>query len=230
MKKRNLAIALTALLASASTLVAQNATSSQAPSSTEPALSLEIFLSFGAGLNDLLPSGVSDGEKINTAGINFVVSTPLVNDKGSPVSIDGFALIGFSGGSHETDYYGVGGKLREETLTLFTSEFSVGATINYEISPVATTFAGARIGLSFVNFEAEFEDYSSGYKTTESASDTAVGGIFGVGVGMQFNFNEHHGMTVGVDYTYLTARPEILGVKIEQQSYATFSIGYVYTF
>lgn len=223
-KQKTLAAAT--LLAALSSTIAFGDVNETTPDSSNgwvSAISAEAF--YGAGLEKL---DKNDLDELDIGGISVrYTGRKQTTDAVSP---EFFGIVSLGGGSLDQTWYYLDGDV-ERNYDLFTMQTAVGANIRVQPSDKFSIFAGARVGFSIESLGVEWKDNGiTYYDKTESA----VGFLYGAGIGAQFNFNEHNGMTVGVDYVGSTAEPEfdVYGytVKAEAQSYVLFSIGYKFTF
>lgn len=230
-KQKTLAAAT--LLAALSSTIAFGDVNETTPDSSNgwvSAISAEAF--YGAGLEKLYKGDLVDEEgdldELDIGGIS--VRYTVRKQTTDAVSPEFFGIVSLGGGSLDQTWYYLDGDV-ERNYDLFTMQTAVGANIRVQPSDKFSIFAGARVGFSIESLGVEWKDNGiTYYDKTESA----VGFLYGAGIGAQFNFNEHNGMTVGVDYVGSTAEPEfdVYGytVKAEAQSYVLFSIGYKFTF
>ena len=201
--------------------------------------------SLGAdGFFGLATKDIFDGlnEKIDIGGANFRFSAR--NDSlfdNSAIMPEFFAVLGFGGGSYDktTDYYhySYGHVSHEkEEMDVYQTQISVGANIRWQANEAFALFAGARIGLGVTRaeYDYKYDNYQFREHESGSKSDTAVGFLYGIGLGAEYAFNEHHAITLGYDFIGSTAKPEFSDdgetVKANAQRYHVFSLGYKYTF
>lgn len=219
-KQKTLAAAT--LLAALSSTIAFGDVNETAPASSNgwvSAISAEAF--YGAGLEKL---DKDDLDKLNIGGISVrYTGRKQTTDAVSP---EFFGIVSLGGGSLDQTWYGY--RSVEQNYDLFTMQTAVGANIRVQTSDKFSIFAGARVGFSIESLGVEYKRNGiTYYDKTESA----VGFLYGAGIGAQFSFAKHNGTTVGVDYVGSTAEPDFGNFgKAEAQSYVLFSIGYKFTF
>lgn len=219
-KQKTLAAAT--LLAALSSTVAFGDVNETTPASSNgwvSAISAEAF--YGAGLEKL---DKEDLGELNIGGISVRYTSR--KQTADAVSPEFFGIVSLGGGSLDQTWYGYSNV--ERNYDLFTMQTAVGANIRVQTSDKFSIFAGARVGFSIESLGVEYK-YNG--KTLYDQTESAVGFLYGAGIGVQFNFDKHNGMTAGVDYVGSTAEPDFGGgAKAEAQSYVLFSIGYKFTF
>ena len=141
--------------------------------------------------------------------------------QGTPVLPECFAILRVGAGEESWAY----GEY-ESTATMFLVTLGVGGGFRAEISSYFSVFVRGEIAVAFEHVEYDrdcdgWHDYAS--------SDTDVGLLLGVGVGVQLNIGDHSGVFVAVDWlkTSCDAFKRLGADKLE---YTTYSIGYVWSF
>lgn len=195
---------------------------------------------FGAAAKDI-SDDIVENEKINIGGVNLrgTVSPTDAFAGSTTLSPEFFGLLGFGAGSLDAtrDYYGYYGYFEHEKLEydLALMQLAVGSNIRWAIAEQFSLSAGVRIGIAVSSADMEYTyNDSDGYYGNADEDDTAVGFLYGIGIGAEYAFNEHHALTLAYDFVGSTARNEfsVEGEKFKSdaQSYHTFSVGYKYTF
>ena len=178
------------------------------------------------------------GEKINVGGINFRVSERsdsffTLNNSDVPVELFADLAIGY-GSYDETERNG--SSWEKEEMDLLQVQLAVGANVRGQVwkdrfsERSLSLFAGFRVGIGVTRAELDWRKRTYYNYSYYSDSDTAVGFLYGVGVGGEYEFNSHHALTFGIDFIGSTAKPEIGGLELDSQKYYVFSVGYKYTF
>jgi len=188
-----------------------------------PSVSVEAF--YGAAMEKLWKE--VDLDEVNIGGVNVRYSA--IKETSSIVSPEIFGIFSLGGGSLDQTWDVYGSHL-EINYDLLTGYVAGGANLRIQASDKISFFVGGRLGLSVGSLDVDYEE--NGY--SESESDTAAGLLYGVGIGVQSNFNEHHGVTLGLDFIGSTAEfkfgDDEMELEMEKQSYIVFSVGYKYTF
>jgi len=188
-----------------------------------PSVSVEAF--YGVAMEKLWKE--VDLDEVNIGGVNVRFSA--IKETSSIVSPEIFGIFSLGGGSLDQTWYGYGAHA-EINYDLLTGYVAGGANLRIQATDKISFFVGGRLGLSVGSLDGDYEVVYNGYSESGSESDTAAGLLYGVGIGVQSNFNEHHGVTLGLDFIGSTAEFEFDDLKMEKQSYIVFSVGYKYTF
>ncbi len=186
--------------------------------------SVGIELFYGTPTDDLA-DGV--GEKVEIGGFNVRYTVKAESLLKSDAFVpEFFAIAGFGYGEYdETFYYPFASAKVEADVSQ--AQLAVGANLRWQATESFSAFVGARIGLGYLSVDATTK--LDGRKFFDD-DDSDVGFLYGVGVGVEYAFNEHHAITLGYDFVGSTAEPKVGDTKIEEQNYHMFSVGYKYTF
>lgn len=226
--KKSLAAAAFAFFASAGTLSAYELNYSDANANdsansdllvenssegtTPISLAVKGFYAF-ANEDILDGSGIS----IDLMGVGVELGvTPVVSPNFKLDVVFGMNFgIGFEEDEYHSRYYRY-----DEEYTLWSYSLLTGVNLRFGNDDVSF-YVGPRIGMHYLNFEVEDNYYG------DDESDSDVGAMFGLELGLDINFNRHNALTIGGSYLQSTAQPFDI---MEEQSYFTVSIGYKYTF
>ena len=139
------------------------------------------------------------------------------------LSYDLYCLCGYSFGEGEylysSKYWGCFSE-----YGVWLAEISFGMNVRWHINDCFSVYAGGRIGGSV--FLIEDAAYTS---------DPGFGLAYGLGVGLEWAFNERHAITFGYTFFGSTAESKIdtfvnESLSVGQQSFSAFSLGYKYTY
>ena len=186
--------------------------------------SVGIELFYGTPTDDLADGA---GEKVEIGGFNVRYTVKAESLLKSDAFVpEFFAIAGFGYGEYdETSYYPYYSEKVEADVSQ--AQLAVGANLRWQATESFSAFVGARIGLGYLSVDATTK--LNGRKHFDD-DDSDVGFLYGVGVGVEYAFNEHHAITLGYDFVGSTAEPKVGDTKIEEQNYHMFSVGYKYTF
>lgn len=194
--------------------------------------SVGIELFYGTPTDDLADGA---GEKVEIGGFNVRYTVKAESLLKSDAFVpEFFAIAGFGYGEYdETSYYTSYYHSYSEKIEADVSQaqLAVGANLRWQATESFSAFVGARVGLGYLSVDATAKLDGSKYFDDD---DSDVGFLYGVGVGVEYAFNEHHAVTLGYDFVGSTAEPKVsdgsYGFKAEEQNYHMFSVGYKYTF
>ncbi|MBR5623212.1 MAG: hypothetical protein IKW49_08520 [Opitutales bacterium] len=139
------------------------------------------------------------------------------------LSCDLYCLCGYSYGEGEYLHHG-SWWISFSEYSAFLAEISFGMNVRWHINDCFSVYAGGRIGGSV--FLIEDAAYTS---------DPGFGLAYGLGVGLEWAFNERHAITFGYTFFGSTAESKIdtfvnESLSVGQQSFSAFSLGYKYTY
>lgn len=120
-------------------------------------------------------------------------------------------------------------------------QLSVGAALNFELTPSFALSVSGRLGYGKLKFEfKDTMEYSDKPEDnySENANDSDGGLIYGIGAGVHWTLAERHRLSLGVEFAGCTAEPNLrfeedvdnAPVKIEKQRYLFFTAGYSFVF
>lgn len=184
--------------------------------------SVGIELFYGTPTDDLADGA---GEKVEIGGFNVRYTVKAESLLKSDAFVpEFFAIAGFGYGEYDETSYYYSEKMEADVSQ---AQLAVGANLRWQATESFSAFVGARVGLGYLSVDATAK--LNGSKNFDD-DDSDVGFLYGVGVGVEYAFNEHHAITLGYDFVGSTAEPKVGDTKIEEQNYHMFSVGYKYTF
>lgn len=212
------AAAITALAVPATAFAAgENASDSAGTTELPRSFSVRAFY---AAANDAPYKGMGDyysDPELDLGGVTFEYARGFYADANDG-ALSGELVLAVSIGTGSKKYDDDG------KLTMTTLEYEFGVNLRAKLADAVSVFIGPRVGLNymFLGISADDDDGRGEHDET----DSELGLLYGMDVGFDIAFAEHHALTIGVGYRASTAEP----FDIDSQSWSRFSIGYKYTF
>lgn len=200
-------------------------------------LSADAF--YGIAQKDLFD--FKTGNKIDETDI-YGVNFRFTQSTGRGVVLPGKQIISteffgaLSLGTGSTDFSetvnGISEKVDAEILT---ASLLGGANARFSVSEKFHLRGDVHLGVNFTSLTVEWSFEETGTPTEKySVGNNAFGFVYGVGIGVEYEFDKNHAFAFGVDYLASTARPKINiayeSQKMERQAHVLLSVGYKYSF
>ncbi len=191
-------------------------------------VTLEFGGFYGVALQDLY-DGV---DKIDIFGGRVAYKFPMIK------LTDRFSTSPFVesmlGGGFETkdDDYQKDGRYYDVDYSVVQWTFAIGSQLRFQCTERFALTANAKIGLDVEYVEADPDYHHHGHHHDEE-DDTAIGFLYGAGIGGEFQISKRWGVYVGLDYLASTAKPDLddpYGKVDHSQSYLVISAGASFRF
>lgn len=169
---------------------------------------------FGSRSSEILDS------EIDLGGLTVEYTKNLTSN------IDFVLATSFGVGSCDYEYSG-GAYKGDGEISFKSFDAEVGVNFTLPLNENFSIFVGPRVGVNALFADVKWDD---NWGTHYKGDDEDFGLLYGIDAGAVISFTEQHALTLGVGYRASKARPENSEVKIEEQSWLRFSVGYQFSF